>query len=428
MFTDYVKIFASAGKGGNGAISFRREKYVAAGGPDGGDGGRGGSVIFKVDPDANTLIAFRFTKKFKADNGENGSGARKYGKAGKDLYIKVPIGTVIKDANTEEVLADLSEQGQEVVLLHGGRGGLGNSHFATATRQAPRFAQDGEPGEEKELILELKLLADVGLIGFPNVGKSTFLSVVTSATPKIANYHFTTLDPNLGVVKSKYGDSFVIADIPGIIEGASEGAGLGIHFLRHIERTRMLLHFIDVSGQEGRDPVQDYETINAELKKYSEKLASRKQIIVASKADAMQDDENFKKLQELAEKNNQEIFKISGATGEGIEELMNHVSQVLKTLPKEQLVEIETNKEKVYTLDTQEDNNFEIKREDKNTFVVTGEAVDRIMRRVNITDNESLFYLHRKLDEIGFNQAMKKAGVKDGDTVKIAQYEMIWED
>jgi GTP-binding protein len=428
MFTDYVKIFASAGKGGNGAISFRREKYVAAGGPDGGDGGRGGSVIFKVDPDANTLIAFRFTKKFKADNGENGSGARKYGKAGKDLYIKVPIGTVIKDANTEEVLADLSEQGQEVVLLHGGRGGLGNSHFATATRQAPRFAQDGEPGEEKELILELKLLADVGLIGFPNVGKSTFLSVVTSATPKIANYHFTTLDPNLGVVKSKYGDSFVIADIPGIIEGASEGAGLGIHFLRHIERTRMLLHFIDVSGQEGRDPVQDYETINAELKKYSEKLASRKQIIVASKADAMQDDENFNKLQELAKKNNQEIFKISGATGEGVEELMNHVSQVLKTLPKEQLVEIETNKEKVYTLDNQEDNDFKITKEDGHTFVVTGEAVDRIMRKVNIADNESLFYLHRKLDEIGLNQALKKAGVKDGDNVKIAQYEMIWED
>ena len=428
MFTDYVKIFASAGKGGNGAISFRREKYVAAGGPDGGDGGRGGSVIFKVDPDANTLIAFRFTKKFKADNGENGSGARKYGKAGKDLYIKVPIGTVIKDANTEEVLADLSEQGQEVVLLHGGRGGLGNSHFATATRQAPRFAQDGEPGEEKELILELKLLADVGLIGFPNVGKSTFLSVVTSATPKIANYHFTTLDPNLGVVNSKYGDSFVIADIPGIIEGASEGAGLGLHFLRHIERTRMLLHFIDVSGQEGRDPVQDYETINAELKKYSEKLASRKQIIVASKADVIQDDENFNKLQELAKKNNQEIFKISGATGEGVEELMNHVSQVLKTLPKEQLVEIETNKEKIYTLDNQEDNDFKITKEDGHTFVVTGEAVDKIMRRVNIADNESLFYLHRKLDEIGLNQALKKAGVKDGDNVKIAQYEMIWED
>ena len=428
MFTDYVKIFAAAGKGGNGAISFRHEKYVAAGGPDGGDGGRGGSVIFKVDPDANTLIAFRFTKKFKADNGENGSGARKYGKAGKDLYIKVPIGTVIKDANTEEVLADLSEKDQEVVLLHGGRGGLGNSHFATATRQAPRFAQDGEPGEEKELILELKLLADVGLIGFPNVGKSTFLSVVTSATPKIANYHFTTLDPNLGVVNSKYGDSFVIADIPGIIEGASEGAGLGLHFLRHIERTRMLLHFIDVSGQEGRDPVQDYETINAELKKYSEKLASRKQIIVASKADIIQDDENFKKLQELAKKNNQEIFKISGATGEGVEELMNHVSQVLKTLPKEQLVEIETNKEKLYTLDNQEDNDFKITKEDGHTFVVTGEAVDKIMRRVNIADNESLFYLHRKLDEIGLNQALKKAGVKDGDNVKIAQYEMIWED
>lgn len=427
MFTDYVKIYVTAGKGGNGAISFRHEKYVAAGGPDGGDGGKGGNVYFKVDKDANTLIEFRYKKKFKAQNGENGQGARKYGKSGDDLYIKVPIGTVIKDANTNEVLADLSEPEEEALILKGGRGGLGNSHFATPTRQAPRFAQDGEPGEEKELILELKLLADVGLIGFPNVGKSTFLSVVTSATPKIANYHFTTIDPNLGVVKSKYGDSFVIADIPGIIEGASEGAGLGIQFLRHIERTRLLLHFIDVSGSEGRNPVDDYNKINDELKKYSEKLAKRKQIIVASKSDLIQDDDkNFNELKKIAEKNSQPIFKISAVTGDGIEELMNYVSKTLKTLPKENLIEITNEHEKVYKLDDKEES-YTITKEGK-IFVVTGEKVDRILRKVNITDNESLYYLHKKLDEIGLNQELKKRGIKDGDTVKIGNYEMEWED
>ena len=427
MFTDYVKIYVTAGKGGNGAISFRHEKYVAAGGPDGGDGGKGGNVYFKVDKDANTLIEFRYKKKFKAQNGENGQGARKYGKSGDDLYIKVPIGTVIKDASTNEVLADLSEPEEEALILKGGRGGLGNSHFATPTRQAPRFAQDGEPGEEKELILELKLLADVGLIGFPNVGKSTFLSVVTSATPKIANYHFTTIDPNLGVVKSKYGDSFVIADIPGIIEGASEGAGLGIQFLRHIERTRLLLHFIDVSGSEGRNPVDDYNKINDELKKYSEKLAKRKQIIVASKSDLIQDDDkNFNELKKIAEKNNQPIFKISAVTGDGVEELMNYVSKILKTLPKENLIEITNEHEKVYKLDDKEES-YTITKEGK-IFVVTGEKVDRILRKVNITDNESLYYLHKKLDEIGLNQELKKRGIKDGDTVKIGNYEMEWED
>jgi len=427
MFTDYVKIYVTAGKGGNGAISFRHEKYVAAGGPDGGDGGKGGNVYFKVDKDANTLIEFRYKKKFKAQNGENGQGARKYGKSGDDLYIKVPIGTVIKDANTNEVLADLSEPEEEALILKGGRGGLGNSHFATPTRQAPRFAQDGEPGEEKELILELKLLADVGLIGFPNVGKSTFLSVVTSATPKIANYHFTTIDPNLGVVKSKYGDSFVIADIPGIIEGASEGAGLGIQFLRHIERTRLLLHFIDVSGSEGGNPVDDYNKINDELKKYSEKLAKRKQIIVASKSDLIQDDDkNFNELKKIAEKNSQPIFKISAVTGDGIEELMNYVSKTLKTLPKENLIEITNEHEKVYKLDDKEES-YTITKEGK-IFVVTGEKVDRILRKVNITDNESLYYLHKKLDEIGLNQELKKRGIKDGDTVKIGNYEMEWED
>ncbi len=424
MFTDYVKIHAQAGKGGNGAIAFRREKYVAAGGPDGGDGGKGGDVYFKVDKDANTLIEFRYTKKFKAENGQNGEGGHRYGKSGEDLYIPVPIGTIIKDAKTEEVLADLSESEEIALILKGGRGGKGNSHFATSTRQAPRFAQDGEPGEEKELILELKLLADVGLIGFPNVGKSTFLSVVTSATPKIANYHFTTIEPNLGVVKTEFGDSFVIADIPGIIEGASEGTGLGIQFLRHIERTRILLHFIDVSGMEGRNPVDDYYKINEELKKYSDKLSKRTQIIVANKIDSMQDEKLYSELEKVANENNQKIFKISGVTGEGVNNLMKYVSDLLKTLPKENLVEVKE-QEKVYTLEQEVP--FTIEKE-KGTFIVKGEKVDSIMRRVNIGDYESLFYLHKKLDEIGLNKALKKQGIREGDIVKIGDYEMEWED
>ena len=422
MFTDYVKIHAQAGKGGNGAIAFRREKYVAAGGPDGGDGGKGGDVYFKVDKDANTLIEFRYTKKFKAENGQNGEGGHRYGKSGEDLYIPVPIGTIIKDAKTEEVLADLSEPEEIALILKGGR--EGNSHFATSTRQAPRFAQDGEPGEEKELILELKLLADVGLIGFPNVGKSTFLSVVTSATPKIANYHFTTIEPNLGVVKTEFGDSFVIADIPGIIEGASEGTGLGIQFLRHIERTRILLHFIDVSGMEGRNPVDDYYKINEELKKYSDKLSKRTQIIVANKIDSMQDEKLYSELEKVANENNQKIFKISGVTGEGVNDLMKYVSDLLKTLPKENLVEVKE-QEKVYTLEQEVP--FTIEKE-KGTFIVKGEKVDSIMRRVNIGDYESLFYLHKKLDEIGLNKALKKQGIREGDIVKIGDYEMEWED
>ena len=304
MFVDYTKIFVKSGDGGNGAITFRREKYVAAGGPDGGDGGNGGNVYFIVDPDANTLINFRYNKKYKAQNGENGSGNRCYGKSGEDLYIKVPLGTVIKDSQTGKVIADLSEKGQKELIFPGGRGGKGNAHFATSTRQAPRFAQNGEKGIEKEIILELKLLADVGLIGFPNVGKSTILSMVTSARPKIADYHFTTLEPNLGVVKTEYGDSFVIADIPGIIEGASEGTGLGLQFLRHIERTRLLLHVIDISGSENRKPVEDFKIINEELKKYSEKLSKRKQIIVANKIDSMQDETLYQELEELAKKEN----------------------------------------------------------------------------------------------------------------------------
>jgi len=421
MLVDYTKIYVKSGDGGNGAITFRREKYVAAGGPDGGDGGKGGDVYFIVDPDANTLINFKYNRKYKAQNGENGSGNNCYGKKGEDLYIKVPLGTVIKDSETGKIIVDLSTPGQKTLVLPGGRGGKGNSHFATATRQAPHFAQGGEKGIEKELILELKLLADVGLIGFPNVGKSTILSMVTSAKPKIADYHFTTLEPNLGVVKTEYGDSFVIADIPGIIEGASDGVGLGLQFLRHIERTRLLLHVIDVSGTEGRNPVQDFETINKELKKYSEKLSTRKQIIVANKIDSMQDEGLYHELEKMAKKLNIEIFKISAATNQGLKELFTHVAEVLKKLPKEDIVEPE--EKMVYTLEEKE--GFEIRKEN-GEYIVSGPDVDRLMRRVNLSDNESMYYFQKMLENLGINTALRKAGVQDGDTVRFNDWEFDW--
>ena len=422
MFTDYTKIIIKSGDGGNGAISFRREKYVAAGGPDGGDGGKGGDVYFKVDKDKNTLIDFRYNKKYKAKNGENGSGARCNGKYGEDIYIGVPIGTIIKDAETGKIVADLSESDQVELVLKGGRGGKGNSHFATSTRQAPRFSQDGEKGEEKEIILELKLLADVGLLGFPNVGKSTFLSTVTDARPKIANYEFTTLEPNLGVVKSKEGDSFVIADIPGIIEGASQGVGLGLKFLRHVERTRLLLHVIDVSGIGGRNPIDDFNTINKELKEYSEKLATRKQIIVASKADIIQDETLYNELEKFAKENNMEIFKISSVTGEGVDNLLKHVTDILKTLPKEDLYEKE--ERVIYELEDKKDE-YEVNKT-KDGFEVTGKAIERVIARVNIEDNESMYYFHKCLENLGVNKKLKSLGVKEGDIVKIESYEFEW--
>lgn len=426
MFTDYTKIIIKSGDGGNGAATFRREKYVASGGPDGGDGGNGGNIYFQVDKDKNTLIDFRYNKKFKAKNGENGSGSHCNGKYGEDLYIKVPIGTVIKDAQTGKVVADLSKPNQKELVLKGGRGGRGNSHFATATRQAPRFSEDGEKGEEKELILELKLLADVGLLGFPNVGKSTFLASVTAAKPKIANYHFTTIIPNLGVVKAKDGDGFVIADIPGIIEGASEGVGLGIQFLRHVERTRLLLHFLDVSGQEGRNPTEDFNAINKELKKYSEKLATRKQIIVANKIDAIDEtqSEELKAVEKLAKEQNLELFKISAATGQGVQELIDYVTNTLKTLPKEELIEIED--KVVYTLDDKKDE-WHIK-EQNGVFIVTGKAVQRLMGRINIEDNESMYYLQKCLKNMGIEDKLKEMGVCEGDTVILDEWELEWFD
>ncbi len=423
MFIDYVKIIAKSGNGGNGAVTFRREKYVAAGGPDGGDGGRGGSIYFTVDPDMNTLLDFRFKRKFHAEDGKNGEGGHRFGKSGEDLYIKVPAGTIVKDAETGKVVVDLSEKGQTELILPGGRGGKGNSHFATSTRQAPRFARDGEKGIEKEFILELKLLADVGLLGFPNVGKSTFISKVTSAKPKIADYHFTTLVPNLGVVKGEFGDSFVIADIPGIIEGASEGTGLGLQFLRHIERTRLLLHFLDVSGSEGRNPVEDFEIINTELKKYSEKLSTRKQVIVANKIDVMQDDSLCQEVEKLAKDKGIEIFKISAATGEGIKELMKVISKLLKELPKEETIEA-SDERVVYTLkDDKEEFKVEII---DGEYVVSGPAIERLMGRVNIQDNESMHYFQKQLNQLGIEAKLKAMGIKEGDSVKMLEWEFEW--
>ena len=424
MFVDKVKLHVKAGNGGDGLTSFRREKYVEFGGPYGGDGGDGGNIVFEANSHKSTLLDLRFQHHLKSKPGENGKNKRMHGAKGEDLVIKVPIGTVVKDAKTEEILADMSEKGQKTLVLRGGRGGKGNTHFATSTRQAPRFSQGGEEGEEKEIILELKLLADVGLIGYPSVGKSTILSVVTAATPKIADYRFTTLEPNLGVVKPEYGESFVIADIPGLIEGASEGTGLGIQFLRHIERTRLLLHVIDVSAAEGRDPVEDYYVINKELEKYSKKLAQRKQIIVANKIDAMQDSTLYERLEKLAKEKGLEIFKISAATGEGVKELMHEVAKVLKTLPKEQIVE-ETTPRKVYRLEEEEP--YTITRKD-DMFVVDGPAIRELMRKVNMEDNESLYYFQKRLSELGVNQKLKDAGVQEGDTVKVFDYLLEWED
>ena len=422
MFVDYTKIIIKSGDGGNGAKTFRREKYVAAGGPDGGDGGKGGDIYFEVDPDTNTLIDFRYNKKFKAEDGKNGSGGNCYGKSGDDLCIGVPKGTVVKDALTGKVIVDLSQDGQKELVLKGGKGGKGNSHFATSTRQAPNFAQEGEKGQEKEIILELKLLADVGLLGYPNVGKSTILSMVTSAKPKIANYEFTTINPNLGVVKTEYGESFVIADIPGIIEGASEGVGLGLRFLRHIERTRILLHIIDVSGASGRNPVQDYYTINEELKKYSEKLSKKPQILVANKIDAMQDETEYNELEKLAEENNLELFKISAATGQGLKELLNRVAEKLKELPKEELVE--TEERVVYTL-KEDKNEFDVRIED-GVYVVDGPAIEKLLGRVNMEDNESLYYFQKSIKALGVEDRLKRMGIQEGDTVKFIIWEFEW--
>ena len=405
MFIDDVKINVKAGDGGNGAMTFHREKYVDNGGPDGGDGGRGGSIYFRVASNVNTLLEFRYKKKIVAPSGKNGSGGKCTGISGEDVYIDVPQGTIVKDLDKNKVIVDLSEMGQTYEIAKGGRGGRGNQHFANSIRQSPRFAEMGEPGEEKNLELELKLIADVGLIGFPNVGKSTIISCVSAAKPKIANYHFTTLEPMLGVVKSKSGKSFVLADIPGIIEGASEGVGLGIEFLRHVERTRVLLHVIDVSGSEGRDPVLDYEKINAELRNFSESLATKKQIVVANKADVMEDDVNLQKLIDRCNKDGVEVIKISAATNEGLENLVEKVAKYLEQIPKQELYKIEEDIEEI-TLDTEDlDNEFYIDFKE-GEYYVYGKPIERLMRKVNFTSFESRQYMQRVLKSLGVIDAL----------------------
>lgn len=424
MFIDYAKIIIGSGKGGNGAITFRREKYVANGGPDGGDGGRGGSVYFRVDLGLNTLVDFKYKKKYLAQDGEAGNGARKAGKSGEDLYIDVPQGTVVRDEETGKVIADLSEEGQVECVLKGGKGGKGNVHYATATRQIPNFAETGEPGVEKTVILELKLIADVGLLGYPNVGKSTLLSRMTTAKPKIADYHFTTIEPNLGVVKLANGSSFVMADIPGLIEGASEGVGLGLKFLRHVERTRLLIHVIDVAGTEGRDPVQDFYKINAELSNYSEKLSNKLQVVAANKIDVMQDEENYRRLEKVAKQKGYEIFKISAVTGEGLNELFNRVAELLKEIPKQELEEVDKT---VYYNYEDENEGWRITREN-NTFIIDGKEIENVMRRVNFSDYESLAYFHNTLKKMGIEAELKRRGIKEGDIVKIFDLEFQYEE
>ncbi|CDF58110.1 GTPase ObgE [Thermobrachium celere] len=416
MFVDVAKIYVKAGDGGHGCVSFRREKYVPFGGPDGGDGGRGGDVIFKVDPNMRTLLDFKYQKKYEAQRGENGGTNNKFGKDGEDLIIKVPAGTVIKDAESGRIMADLVDEGQEFVVCKGGRGGRGNSRFATPTRQAPNFAEPGMPGEERWVTLELKLLADVGLIGFPNVGKSTILSMVTGAKPKIANYHFTTLTPNLGVVDMQGIKSFVLADIPGLIEGAHEGVGLGIDFLRHVERTKVLIHVIDASGIEGRDPIDDFYKINEELKLYSEKLSKKPQVVVANKCDIPGSEENVKRLREELSKHGIEVFEVSAATNKGLKEVMFYVSNMLDNIVEEKEdYEVYVPEEKRFT--------YTIRRDDDGSYVIEGSFVDRLLLSVNIYDSESLKYFHKALEKRGIIEELKKMGIQDGDLVRMNDFE-----
>ena len=417
-FVDTAKITVRSGNGGNGVVSFHREKYVAAGGPDGGDGGRGGNVVVVADDHMSTLMDFRYKRKYVAENGMDGSGKRCTGKNGTDLVLKVPRGTVIRDAETQEIIQDISGD-EPFILCRGGRGGWGNQHFATPTRQVPRFAKAGYPGETREVILELKLLADVGLVGFPNVGKSTLLSVVSRAQPKIANYHFTTLFPNLGVVYVEEGVSFVMADIPGIIEGAAEGAGLGHDFLRHIDRCRLLIHVVDVSGSEGRDPVEDFQAINEELRQYSPELASRKMIVAANKVDIMQDPELLERLRAHVEAQGLELFTISAAAHQGVRELVKRCAQELQDLPPVAVFE-PTYVERPPEVDTTGEVSIE-KFDD--TWVVEAPWLQRLMANVNFSDYESRSWFDRQLRASGLFDKLEAMGIQDGDTVSLYDLE-----
>lgn len=414
LFVDTVNIRIKAGDGGNGCVSFHREKFVQAGGPDGGDGGRGGNVVFLASDRLHTLMDFRFKRSFSAENGKDGTSSRRTGLSGQDVVIEVPRGTVVRDQDTGKVLLDLVETNVPKILLRGGNGGFGNQHFATPTRQAPNYAKPGERGRMLNVTLELKSIADLGLVGFPNVGKSTILSVVTSAKPKIANYHFTTLAPNLGIVQQD-NFSFIMADIPGIVEGASEGVGLGFDFLRHIERTRMLLHVLDISGSECRDPNEDFDAIMKELEAYG-KLKDKPMIVAANKSDLPGAEENLLRLKEKLEGTGIQVFPVSAATHKGFTELMRAVVKMIKTLP-----EVEPFEEEVLEIE-KEELTFNV-HNDGGAYEVSGSAVEELMRAVNFGDEDSLKFFHRSLRKMGVIDALRNAGAGEGDTVRIDNME-----
>lgn len=409
MFLDVATIFIKSGNGGDGAVSFHTEKYVAQGGPDGGDGGDGGSIVFLAEGGSSTLVDFRYSKHFRAEDGVNGSSKNCKGRGGKDLVIKVPCGTIIKDKEGK-IYADMFYEGSTFVIQRGGRGGKGNARFATSERKAPKFSQKGERTEEMQLILELKTIADVGLVGFPNVGKSTILSIVSAARPKIANYHFTTLTPNLGAVKY-YDEGFVIADIPGLIEGASDGAGLGHSFLKHIERVRLIVHVVDISGSEGRDAYEDYLKINKELKAYSEKLAELPQIICANKCDLL-DDETV--ITDFEEKVNAKVLRMSAIYNSGTEELVRTVIAKLKELPPTEPIYIEQ-----YVEEEKDYRSFHVSIADDGAYIVEGGLIDLLSRNVVLSDYESFRYFQKQLKDKGVISALRKKGIQEGDTVRI---------
>ncbi len=419
QFIDRTKISVKAGDGGHGKSAFRREKFVPKGGPSGGDGGRGADVVFVVDSNLNTLLDFRFHRKFLGENGENGDIKNQYGHNAPPCIVKVPPGTVVKDESTGEVLADLTEIGQEAVIAKGGRGGRGNAKFKNSANRAPTFAELGEPGESRDLILELKLLADVGLVGYPSVGKSSLVSVVSAARPEIADYHFTTLTPVLGVVQTDYEKSFVMADIPGLIEGAADGVGLGHDFLRHVERTKLILHLVDASGTEGRDPVEDYHKINAELKKYSEKIARRTQILVPNKMDLPEAQENLPRLEQLAREEGLQMFPISAVTHEGIDELISYVGKWLEDYVEEPEAEEET---KHYRPEEDPDK-VTITRNDAGDFVVSGKALEKLVAMTNFNNDEALRRFQYIWRLKNLDERLKERGIKEGMMVHIGEME-----
>ncbi|EMP63985.1 GTP-binding protein obg [Streptococcus mutans PKUSS-HG01] len=434
MFLDTAKVSVKAGRGGDGMVAFRREKYVANGGPWGGDGGRGGDVIFVVNEGLRTLMDFRYNRHFKAKAGEKGMTKGMHGRGAENLYVSVPQGTTVRDAQTGKVIADLVKNGQEFIVAHGGRGGRGNIRFATPRNPAPEISENGEPGEERELALELKILADVGLVGFPSVGKSTLLSVITAAKPKIGAYHFTTIVPNLGMVRTKSGDSFAVADLPGLIEGASQGVGLGTQFLRHIERTRVILHVIDMSASEGRDPYEDYLAINKELETYNLRLLERPQIIVANKMDMPQAAENLEQFKEKLDANYGEfddkpqIFPISGIAHQGLDALLDATAQLLAQTDDFLLYDESDMQEEAYYGFEEEEKAFDISRADDAAWVLSGEKLEKLFVMTNMERDEAIMKFSRQLRGMGVDQALRERGAKDGDIVRIGNFEFEFVD